>query len=354
MRKFTILVGIIAFCFSTTVLSEKTYKELMGFVLNSTVKIVSYHDDGRASGSGVILSDSGLILTNYHVIHNSVNLKVWLYQNREKRYYTARVVSVDPTADLALIDIDPNEDDYFTVADFEFDTDVVHAGVEVIAVGHPLGLPWSVTKGVINSVNRPSFITPYVSLIQHDAVIQHGSSGGPLFNDQGNLIGINTYVLSPKERGVSVYSGMGYAVQSNDVFYSTMNMIENGTSENFRPAMRVTINSLDEDIANILREENKDVEIYIPDTLGLIVTGVEKDDYAYVQGLRNYDVIVALDGFPVNNLYEMSTYIKNNKEPHTEIYLMVLRDREFFILSYMLSSLDVPLDFYNKNEKPPR
>jgi len=354
MRKFNIIVGVIAFCFSSTALSEKTYKELVSDVLNSTVKIVSYHDKGRASGSGVIMDESGLILTNYHVIHNSVNLKVWLYQNREKRYYSARVLSVDPTADLALIDIDPNEDDYFTVADFEYDTDVVHAGVEVIAVGHPLGLPWSVTKGVVNSINRPSFITPYVSLIQHDAVIQQGSSGGPLFNIAGNLIGINTYVLAPRERGVAVYSGMGYAVQSNDVFYSTLNMIENGTSENFRPAMRVIINSLNEDVAKTLREENKDVEIYIPDTLGLIVTGVEKDDYAYLQGLRNYDVIVALDGFPVNNLYEMSAYIKNNKEPHTEIYLMVLRDREFFILNYMLSSLDVPLEFYDREDRPPR
>jgi len=122
-------------------------------------------------------------------------------------------------------------------------------------------------------------------------------------------------------------------------------------------SLTISLRIVESEIANsltIVQNENKDVEIYIPDTLGLIVTGVEKDDYAYLQGLRNYDVIVALDGFPVNNLYEMSTYIKNNKEPHTEIYLMVLRDREFFILNYMLSSLDVPLEFYDREDRPPR
>jgi len=340
-------------CFSTSVSAEElTHRQLIGNLLNSTVKIATFTDDGRAGGSGVIMHASGLILTNYHVVHNSNRLKVWLYENRDRQYHEAEVIGIDPAADLALLDIDIKEDDFFTVSDFEYNSDTVYAGTDVIAVGHPLSLSWSVSRGAINAVNRPSFLTPYVSLIQHDAVIQQGSSGGPLFNDRGNLIGINTYVIAPSEKGVSVYAGMGYAVQGNDVHTSFVKMLSDGDTVGLRPAMRLDIINLNEDSTASIREEYPD--IYIPNTFGLISNKIEPDSHAASQGLKDFDVIVSMDGYPINTMTDLSNYLKDNKEPGDTVYLMVNRNKEFIIVPYVLVDLEVPASFYDKEDPDKR
>ena len=344
------ILATILLCFSISVSAEElTHKQLIGNLLNSTVKISTFTDDGRAAGSGVIMHASGLILTNYHVVHNSNRLKVWLYENRGKQYHEAEIIGIDPAADLALLNIDIQKDDYFTVSDFEYSGGEVYAGTDVIAVGHPLSLNWSVSKGAINAINRPSFLTPYVSLIQHDAVIHQGSSGGPLFNDQGNLIGINTYVIAPSEKGVPVYAGMGYAVQGNDVHSSFVKMLLDGNTVGMRPAMRLDIIDLNEDVTMSILEQHPD--IYIPNTFGLISNKIDPDSYAALQGLEDFDVIVSMDGFPVNNMIDLSKYLKDNKAPGDTVYMMVLRRKEFVIVPYVLLDLEIPTSFYDK-EKP--
>ena len=347
------ILATILLCFSISVSAEElTHRQLIGNLLNSTVKIATFTDDGRASGSGVIMHASGLILTNYHVVHNSNRLKVWLYENRDKQYHEAKVIGIDPAADLALLNIDVKKDDFFTVSDFEYNGNVVYAGTNVIAVGHPLSLNWSVSKGAINAVNRPSFLTPYVSLIQHDAVIHQGSSGGPLFNDQGNLIGINTYVIAPLEKGVAVYAGMGYAVQGDDVYTSFVKMLEDGDTVGLRPAMRLDIINLNEDITTSIKEQHPDV--YIPNTFGLISNKIEPDSYAASQGIRDFDVIVAMDGYPINTMTELSNYLKDNKSPGDTVYLTILRQKEFIIVPYVLMDLEVPESFYDKDRPDKR
>tara|TARA_R100000808_G_C2143053_1_gene150813 strand:+ start:687 stop:1736 length:1050 start_codon:yes stop_codon:yes gene_type:complete len=346
------LISFVLLCLSFTSSAEDTHRQLIGNLLNSTVKIATFTDDGRAAGSGVIMHASGIILTNYHVVHNSNRLKVWLYENRNKQYHEATVIGVDPAADLALLDIDIREDDFFTVSDFEYASDIVYAGTNVIAVGHPLSLNWSVSKGAINAVNRPSFLTPYVSLIQHDAVIHQGSSGGPLFNDRGNLIGINTYVIAPSEKGVAVYAGMGYAVQGNDVHTSFVKMLSDGDTVGLRPAMRLDIINLNEDTTMSIREQHPD--IYIPNTFGLISNKIEPDSHAAEQGLKDFDVIVSMDGFPVNTMTDLSNYLKDNKAPGDTVYLMILRNKEFIIVPYVLMDLEVPASFYDKEEPDKR
>jgi len=347
------ILATILLCFSISVSAEElTHRQQIGNLLHSTVKIATFTDDGRASGSGVIMHASGLILTNYHVVHNSNRLKVWLYENRDKQYHEAEVIGIDPAADLALLNIDVKKDDFFTVSDFEYNGDVVYAGTNVIAVGHPLSLNWTVSKGAINAVNRPSFLTPYVSLIQHDAVIQQGSSGGPLFNDQGNLIGINTYVIAPLEKGVSVYAGMGYAVQGDDVYTSFVKMLSDGDTVGLRPAMRLDIINLNEDTTTSIREQHPDV--YIPNTFGLISNKIEPDSHAASQGLKDFDVIVAMDGYPVNTMTELSNYLKDNKSPGDTVYLTILRQKEFIIVPYVLMDLEVPASFYDKDRPDKR
>ena len=347
------IIATILLCLSFGVgAEERTHRELIGHLLNSTVKIATISDDGRAAGSGVIMHETGLILTNYHVVHKSNKLKVWLYENRNKQYYVAEVIGIDPAADLALIDIDPKDGDFFTVSQFEYDGDSVYAGTSVIAVGHPLSLNWSVSRGTLNAVNRPSFITPYVSLIQHDAVIQQGSSGGPLFNDNGNLIGINTYVIAPSEKGVPVYAGMGYAVQGNDVHTSFVKMLSDGNVDGLRPAMRLDIINLNDDTELAIREKHPD--IYMPNTFGLISNELDPMGHPAQQGLMSFDVIVAMDGFPVNTMEDMSNYLKDTKVPGDTVYLMVIRDKEFLIVPYQLLELKVPIEFYDKKKPDKR
>jgi len=320
----------------------------MTTILNSTVLIKVEKDNVViGSGSGVIISADGKILTNYHVVHNSDRIRVWLHKDRRRHYHVATVLGIDPVSDLAVLDIDPRSDEKFVHANLELDRTKTIVGIDVYAVGAPLSLYWSVTKGVINSINRPSFLTPYVYLIQHDAVIQEGSSGGPLFNVHGNVVGINTYVIAPSRgtvQKVQIYSGMGYAVQINEVANSLRWMMQG--LEVPRAAMKLNVINLTEDVRRyILKEEGRD----IPNTFGIIINFLKEDDYGSKQGLLNLDVIVAMDGFPINDMQDAATYMAN-KKPYEIVYLMIIRDGEFKLLSYKLDKLEIPMKFYDKDD----
>jgi serine protease Do len=319
----------------------------MSKVLNSTVLVRVEKDNAvTGHGSGVIISEDGNILTNYHVVHNSDKIRVWLHKDRRRRYHTATVIGIDPVADLALIDIDPWPEEEFSYVNLEYDTDKTITGIEVYAVGAPLSLNWSVTKGIINSINRQSFLTPYVYLIQHDAVIQEGSSGGPLFNTDGNVIGINTYVIAPtkgKIEKLQIFSGMGYAIQTDTIANSLLWMTQG--KEVPRPALKLNVINLNVDVASwILQEEGKEV----PNTFGVIMNFLEEGDYGTKQGLKNYDVVVAMDGYPINDMIDVATYMVN-KKPHEIVYLMIIRDGEFKIIPYTLDQLEIPMAYYDKD-----
>ena len=321
-------------------------KELVGKILNSTVRIVAYEEDGitaRGVGSGVIVSESGLILTNYHVIHKAHKLKVYLWKDRYRKPHIATITGTDPLADLALLDIDPWPDETFHIAELETNIEKVYAGVGVIAVGHPLRMQWTVTRGITNAVNRLSFITPYVMLLQHDAVINEGNSGGPLFNLDGNLIGINTYMIAPNEN----YTGMGYAVQIDSVARSLGQMIELGVV--IRPALKLNLIPLNEDVRNFIFQE-EEPDPYIPNTFGVIMNFVEPDSHAAKQGMKNFDVVVSMDGFPTNDMREI-TSVMNTKQPGEMVYLLVNRQGEYIIIPYVLKTLEMQLDYYDKDRQ---
>ena len=349
MKLYTkvLLVSLLTLCTFKAYAEDLTHVELMSKVLNSTVLVRVEKDNAvTGHGSGVIISEDGNILTNYHVVNNADRIRVWLHKDRRRRYHTATVIGIDPVADLALIDIDPWPEEEFSYVNLEYDTDKIIAGTEVYAVGAPLSLNWSVTKGIINSINRQSFLTPYVYLIQHDAVIQEGSSGGPLFNTDGNVIGINTYVIAPtkgKVQKIQIYSGMGYAVQIDTIANSLLWMTQG--IEVPRPALKLNVINLNVDVASyILEEEGKEV----PNTFGIIMNFLEEGDYGSLQGLKNFDVIVAMDGYPINDMLDVASYMLN-KKPQEIVYLMIIRDGEFIILPYLLDKLDFPMEYYDKD-----
>ena len=345
-------MSLLTLCTFNAYAGEWTHVDLMSKIINSTVLIKVEQDNAvTGSGSGVIISTDGNILTNYHVVHKADRIRVWLRKDRHRQYHEATVIGIDPISDLALIDIDPWPNEKFVHANLELDTKQTFVGIDVYAVGAPLSLSWTVTKGIVNSINRPSFLTPYVHLIQHDAVIQQGSSGGPLFNTNGNVIGINTYIIAPS-RGTSmqkiqVYSGMGYAVQVNEVANSLLWM-EKGL-EVPRAALKLNVINLTEDVRKyILKEEGVD----IPNTFGIIMNFLKEGDYGSKQGLQNLDVIVAIDGYPINDMTDVASYMAN-KKPYETVYLMIIRNDIFQLIPYKLSKLDVPMEYYDKDGVAP-
>jgi len=351
IKKF---IAVVLFTISFPVLGQElTEAELISNLLNSTVKIATYSESGpSSSGSGVIVSNKGLILTNYHVVHRSKRIKIWVYENQDGRYYDGFILAVDPAADLALLYANLEENDNHHVSQFEDMEGIIFPGKSVIAVGHPLGLDWTVSRGTINALNRPSFITPYINLIQHDATINQGSSGGPLFNERGNLIGINTYIIAPPESGIPVYSGFGYAVQGDDVQASLLRMATVGDVQGFRPAFKINILDLNDDLETEIKNETP--ATYVPNTFGLLVADLNPGDYGFEQGLRNFDVIVSVDGYPVNNIADLAMFLKAaQKFPGDEVYLLVNREKKFILLTYTLSEIDVPIELYDR-ERPGR
>ena len=319
----------------------------MGKILNSTV-LIQIHKEGKvvASGSGVIISEDGNILTNYHVVHKADQIRIWTHENKNRQYHVAKVLGTDPVADLALLDIDPVGKEVFYNAGLDLRAGVVYPGIDVWAVGAPLQLPWTVTKGIINQVNRLSFITPYVHLIQHDAVIQEGSSGGPLFNADGNVIGINTYVIAPTSGKIEKsrqYSGMGYAVQMNSIAYSLAQM--HATGKVVRPALKLNIINLTEPLRDWILE-SEDPAPYIPNTFGMIMNFIEPDGHAAKQGMQNWDVVVAIDGQPVNDMTDVAG-IMIQKIPGETVNVLIIRRGEFINIPYLLDAIDIPLRYYD-------
>jgi S1-C subfamily serine protease len=143
---------------------------------------------------------------------------------------------------------------------------------------------------------------------------------------------------------VQIYSGMGYAVQINEVANSLRWMMQG--LEVPRAAMKLNVINLTEDVRRyILKEEGRD----IPNTFGIIINFLKEDDYGSKQGLLNLDVIVAMDGFPINDMQDAATYMAN-KKPYEIVYLMIIRDGEFKLLSYKLDKLEIPMKFYDKDD----
>ena len=311
-------------------------------VLVSTTGSEDYPRAG-GYGSGVLLDEEGTILTNYHVIHRAEKIKVWFYDEEDPNYYPAEIIGIDPVADLALLRLDPafleiREVDpltYLEIEDKNFEV-----GLSVTAHGHMLGHQWSVTQGILNHVQRPGKITPYVNILQHTAQIHQGNSGGPLVTDEGKIIGINTYILLPRGN----YTGIAYAIRGDTVRYSVDQMLEIG--EVIRPAFRANFASLNEFVVKELKEKYPNYTI--PNTLGLIARDIEEGDYAYENGLRLLDTIILIEGVPINSMFDIKDLVLKFK-PDDVVELVIIRHKQYKIIQYKLTQLDFPyLEYYDK------
>lgn len=229
-----------------------------------------------ASGSGVIIDGRGFIVTNSHVIEGEQSLQV-IYADGSKA--DATLIGSDTVADIAVIKVDGRVP---AVAEFG-DSNAIEPGQVAIAIGSPLGdFRGTVTMGIISALNRR--VGRQQGLIQTDAAINNGNSGGPLLNSLGQVIGVNTLVVRSTSEG-NVAEGLGFAIPSNTVRDVASQIITNGKAEH--PYMGVSYQDLDPQVATSLN---------LDESQGVVVTQVDPGGPGAKSGLQASDVIVSIDG----------------------------------------------------------
>jgi len=239
----------------------------------------------RSLGSGFIIDREGFIVTNHHVVENADQIKVRLADERE---YDAKVIGRDPKTDLALIQIEGAKDIYPLKMG---DSSKLEVGSWVLAVGSPFGLEQTVTAGIVSAKGRFIGAGPYDDFIQTDASINPGNSGGPLLNMNGEVVGINTAIIAQGQ-------GIGFAIPVNLAQNIIAQLKEHGSVT--RGWMGVGIQDLSPELAQYygLKEQK-----------GVLVTQVFPGDPADKAGIKSKDVIIAVDGKPVNSGRELSSAV---------------------------------------------
>ena len=265
----------------------------------------------QAAGSGVIISADGFIVTNNHVVDGADELTVTLNDNKE---YSARIIGADATTDLALIKIDAKQLPAIVIAN----SDDVKVGEWVLAVGNPLGLNNTVTAGIVSAKARSMNTGGITSMIQTDAAINQGNSGGALVNTRGELIGINAMLASPNGSNI----GYGFAIPT-----SIMNKVVDDLKK-FGTVQRAMIGIKGSDVnAYVDNEKEKGKEVDLGTMEGIYIAEVVEDGAAAEAGLKEGDVITHIDGQKIKSFGELQNVIAQ-KRPGDKININYLRNKK--------------------------
>lgn len=247
-------------------------------------------------GSGFIVSKDGQIVTNNHVVQNADKVSVKLSDGRS---FEAKVIGSDPMTDLALLKIEADVD--LPAVTFGSSEDM-RVGDEVIAMGNPFGLGGSVTTGIVSAKSRNINAGPYDDFIQTDAAINRGNSGGPLFNNAGEVIGVNTAILSPG--GGSV--GIGFSVPSDLVQNIVADLADDGTIT--RGWLGVQIRPMTEEVAQVLGYDTPK---------GAVIEAVGDDSPAQKAGLEKGDIILSFNGTEIEELRDLTRAVADTDPDET-------------------------------------
>ncbi len=240
-----------------------------------------HKEQTRSLGSGFVISEDGLIVTNNHVIEDATEIIVSFHDGSE---LPAKLIGRDPKTDIALLRVQSSDD--LPYAKFG-DSDKSRVGDWVLAIGNPFGLGGTVTAGIISAGNRDIHAGPYDNFLQTDAPINRGNSGGPMFNMDGEVIGVNSMIFSPT--GGSV--GIGFAIPSDTVKLVIKDIEKFGHVK--RGWLGVVIQTVTNEIAESLG---------MPDSEGALVQGVQDDSPADQAGILTGDVIVEFNGNKVGKM----------------------------------------------------
>src|SRR5712664_289434 len=271
-------------------------------------------------GSGVIISPDGYIVTNNHVIDGAVDIRVTM-SNRE--VLSAKLVGADPLTDLAVIKVNGTN-----LPSVPWGNSAnLHPGQTVLAFGNPYGFRFTVTRGIVSALNRPN---PDASdrrkpgeFIQTDAAINPGNSGGALVNARGELIGINTFLISSS----GSFSGMGFAIPAQIVQPTVETLIRDG---------KVTHAYIGIQIADVTPDNAKFFQMNRAE--GALISQVEPDAPGAKAGLRTGDVITELDGKPVTDAGQLQMTV-GQKRPGETVHLLVVRDSKPISVAVKLEAL---------------
>ncbi|XDA97376.1 Do family serine endopeptidase [Sulfitobacter sp. LCG007] len=269
-------------------------------------------------GSGFIISKDGEIVTNAHVVDGAEKVTVKLSDGRS---YEATVLGSDPMTDVALLKIEADVD--LPAVGFGTSEDL-RVGDEVMAVGNPFGLGGTVTTGIVSALSRNINAGPYDDFIQTDAAINRGNSGGPLFDTDGNVIGMNTAIISPM--GGSV--GIGFAVPSDMVRNVVADLQDDGTVD--RGWLGVAIRPMTDEVASVLGYDQPK---------GAVVQGVSEGSPADKAGLREGDIILSFNGTAIDELRDLTRAVADTK-PDASAKVVLLRKGEELTKDVRIGALD--------------
>ena len=282
------------------------------------------------TGSGVIVSSDGYIITNYHVIDNANSIEVTTNENKS---FSADLIGFDENSDIAILKIDNNQNfPYIIFAD----SDQTKIGEWVLAVGNPFNLTSTVTAGIISAKSRDlsDFDSKNQSFIQTDAAVNSGNSGGALVNINGELIGINTAIQSNN----AGFIGYSFAVPSNIAKKIFEDILEFGDVQ--RGLLGVTGQSLNSENAK---------ELGISKTEGFYVNETDPDMGAYLAGMRKGDIILQIDDVQINKFSDLSGYL-NSKRPGDNLNVTIDRMGKKVFLDVLLK-VSTYIQFYGMQLK---
>lgn len=266
----------------------------------------------RGAGSGVIVSADGYILTNNHVVEDAEKITVLLSDNKS---YEAKTVGLDKPTDLAVLKIEATALPFLNLGN----SDNVRVGDIVLAIGNPLGIGQSVTAGIISAKGRRTGLSDgsglnsntFEDFLQTDAPINRGNSGGALVNLTGELIGINSQILSSGGQGGSI--GIGFSIPSNMAKSVMEQLIQNGKVR--RGMLGINIQNITEDLAKNLNLQT---------TKGVIVSNVQTGSAADKAGIKRTDVILAINGETIDDSNVLRNKVAQS-QPGSEIKIKILR-----------------------------
>ncbi len=272
-------------------------------------------------GSGVIISPDGYIVTNNHVVEGAVDIRV---STTDRRIMKAKLIGTDPLTDLAVLKVDANN-----LASVPWgDSTALHPGETVLAFGNPYNQNFTVTRGIVSALNRPN---PDPTdrrkpgeFIQTDAAINPGNSGGPLVDVRGEVVGINTFLISPS----GSFSGMGFAIPAQIAKPTVDTLIRYG---------KVNHGYIGIGITDVTPDNSKFFNL--TNNLGAVVTQVEPDSPGGKAGLRIGDVITAVDGNKVTDAGQLQVVV-GQKQPGSNLNLTALRDGKQMNVPVTLESMD--------------
>ncbi len=292
-------------------------------------EIEKYRYEG--TGSGFIVDSKGYVITNYHVIKDAKEIKVTIYDDKK---YDAEVIGKDPQTDLAVVKIKSLRK--FNALQMG-NSDMVKTGNWVMAAGSPFGLEQTYTAGIISAVRQNVNVEnrAYRDMLQTDAAINRGNSGGPLLNLQGEVIGINTAIFAP----TGVFSGIGFAIPINQAKKILKALIEKGRV--VRGWLGVEIKDVDEAIKQ---------QFELQHIKGVLVNKVIEGSGAQKGGIKRGDVIISINEAEIKNARDIQNKISDSA-PETKVKLTIIRNGQEKVLEIKLGERPSEISDISKKKK---